>query len=295
MSLFHLLFGIPARALDFAANALLPALRKDDADLSGEDNDDLLRLVEMHEGNGDGASDEFTMIKRVAQMVDTSAREVMVPRIDIVAVEADTSIDDLLKVIVERGLSRIPLYEESIDEIVGVVHAKDILRHMANGNREITSRELARPPYFVPDGKHIDDLLTDLRENKVHLAIVVDEYGGTAGLVTIEDVIEEIVGEIQDEYDREEAAVHRVSENEAIVNARIDLDDVNALFNVHIPNEDSDTLAGFIYHQLGRMPSSGDEVQADGVRLRVLTVVGRRIKKVRLTKVAHQEAEPQAS
>jgi CBS domain containing-hemolysin-like protein len=228
-------------------------------------------------------------------MVDTSAREIMVPRIDIVAVEADASVDDLVKVIVERGLTRIPIYEETVDEVVGVVNAKDVLRYLANGRRDVSLRELARPPYFVPDGKHIDDLLTDLREHKVHMAIVVDEYGGTAGLVTIEDVIEEIVGEIQDEYDREEAAIHRVSENEAIIDARIDLDDVNAQFNVHIPNEESDTLGGFIYHQLGRMPTSGDEVQADGVQLRVLTVAGRRIKKVRLTKVAVQETGSQAS
>jgi len=295
MNVFHFIFGVPARALDAVANALLPARRKDEVDLTGEDNDDLLRLVELHEGNSSAESGELTMIKRVAQMVDTAAREIMVPRIDIVAIEADASIEELLRVVVERGLSRIPIYEETIDDIVGVVHAKDILGYMANGKRQISLRELARPPYFVPDGKHIDELLTELRENKVHMAVVVDEYGGTAGLVTIEDVIEEIVGEIQDEYDREEATVHRVNDNEAIVDARIDLDDVNELLSLHIPNEDSDTLGGYIYHQLGRMPSSGDEVQADGVRLRVLTVVGRRIKKVRVTKAAHQETETQAS
>jgi CBS domain containing-hemolysin-like protein len=295
MSIFRVVFGLPAKALDMAANALLPARRSGEDDLSGEDSDELLRLVELHEGSRDAESGEISMLRRVAQMVDTSAREIMVPRIDMIAVDADASVEELLKVIVDRGLSRIPIYEETVDEIVGIVHAKDLLGRMANGKVNASLRELARPPYFVPDGKHIDDLLTDLRENKVHLAIVVDEYGGTAGLVTIEDVIEEIVGEIQDEYDREEAAIHRVSENEAIVDARIDLDDVNAMLSVHIPNEESDTIGGFIYHQLGRMPSSGDEVQADGVRLRVLTVVGRRIKKVRLTKVAPQQAESQAT
>jgi len=295
MNVLNVFFGIPSRVLDAGATALLPARRKDEVDPAAEDNDEILRLVELHESNGAADSDELTMIKRVAQMVDTSAREIMVPRIDIVAVEADVAIDELLRVVVDRGLSRIPVYEETIDNVVGVVHAKDILSHIANGLRDASLRELARPPYFVPDGKRIDELLTELRENKVHLAIVVDEYGGTAGLVTIEDVIEEIVGEIQDEYDREEAPVHRVNENEAIIDARIDLDDLNELLSVDIPNEDSDTLGGFIYHQLGRMPSPGDEVRADGLHLRVLTVVGRRIKKVRVTKVTQQETESQAS
>jgi len=291
MNVFHLLFGVPSRLLDVAANAVLPARRKEEIELSGEDDDELLRLVELHEGDRDTENGELTMIKRVAQMVDTAAREIMVPRIDMVAVEADASIEELLRIIVERGFSRIPIYEETIDNVVGVVHAKDILGYLADGRRQIALRELARPPYVVPDGKHIDELLAELRENKVHMAIIVDEYGGTAGLVTIEDVLEEIVGEIQDEYDREEDAVHHLSDDEAIVDARISLDDLNELFNLEMPSEDFDTLGGFIYHQLGRMPAPKDEVRADGVRLRVLTVVGRRIKKVRVTRVARQEAE----
>ena len=295
MNAFQLLFGLPARALEIAASALLPRRADDGEELSGEDNDELLRLVELHEGGNGNESDELTMIKRVAQMVDTAAREIMVPRIDIVAVEVDSPIDDLLRVIVERGLSRIPIYEDTIDNIVGIVHAKDILGYMANGSKPASLRELARPPFVVPDAKHIDELLTELREHKVHMAIVVDEYGGTAGLVTIEDVIEEIVGEIQDEYDREEATIHRVNENEAIVDARTDVDDLNQMLGTHIPNEDSDTLGGFIYHLLGRMPMPGDEVSADGVCLRVLTLAGRRIKKVRVTRVAASEPEAEAS
>ncbi len=291
MTVFRFIFGAPARALDLAANSLLPARRKDEPELSGEDNDELLRLVELHEGNGAAENGELTMIKRVAQMVDTAAREIMVPRIDIVAVEADAPIEELLRIVVDRGLSRIPIYEETIDNIVGVVHAKDILGYLANGRKQLALRELARPPYFVPDGKHIDELLSEMRENKVHMAIIVDEYGGTAGLVTIEDVLEEIVGEIQDEYDREEAAVHRVSDNEAIVDARTSIDDLNEALGLEIAGEEFDTVGGFVYHELGRMPAHGDEVQAGGVRLRVLSVVGRRIKKVRVSKVAQQGAE----
>ena len=186
--------------------------------------------------------------------------------------------------VMERGYSRIPTYEENVDNIVGVVYAKDLLKVLADGRRPETVREIARPPYFIPEGKHIDELLAELREHKVHMAIVVDEYGGTAGLATIEDVLEEIVGEIQDEYDREEVTIERLTESEAILDARVSLDALNELFDLHIEGEDFDTVGGFVYNLLGRMPNPGDEVHADGLALQVLSVLGRRIKKVRVTK-----------
>ena len=185
----------------------------------------------------------------------------------------------------ERGFSRIPIYEETIDDIVGVVHAKDLLQFLADGQRPNSLGEIARPPYFVPEVKHIDELLAELREQRIQLAIVVDEYGGTAGLVTIEDVLEEIVGEIQDEYDREEATIERVNDAEVIMDARVGLDELNEMFDLQIEGDDYDTVGGFVYHQLGRMPAPGDEVQADGLDLRVISVLGRRIKKIRITKV----------
>ena len=221
----HLVFGLPVRGLDWAARRLLPAGQGEETRPEGNDRDeDLLRLVEMHEGNESGENDEMTMIRRIAHMVDKAVREIMVPRIDIVAVDTDAKVDDVLSLAVEKGLSRIPLYEETIDNIIGVVYAKDLLAYLANGSRGESLREIARPPYFIPEGKHVDELLAELRQNRVHMAIVVDEYGGTAGLVTIEDVLEEIVGEIQDEYDREEVTVERVSETEAIIDARVSLD-----------------------------------------------------------------------
>jgi putative hemolysin len=287
ISVFRLVFGLPARLLDMATSAAMrgrgagePALQ------AAEDNEELLRLVELHEGNGGTQNGELTMIRRVAQLVDTAVREIMVPRIDMVAVEANDPVDEALRVVVEHGFSRIPIYEEAIDHIVGVVYAKDILRGLAGGRRPASLREIARPPYFVPEGKRIDELLADMRGNKVHLAIVVDEYGGTAGLVTIEDVLEEIVGEIQDEYDREEATMQRVNDREAIVDARVSLDDLNELLGLEIESEDFDTVGGFVYHQLGRMPAPGDEIQTDGFVMRVLSVAGRRVKKVRVAKVA---------
>ncbi|MCI0849497.1 MAG: HlyC/CorC family transporter [Chloroflexi bacterium] len=288
----HLVFGLPVRGLDWAARRLLPAGQGEETRPEGNDRDeDLLRLVEMHEGNESGENDEMTMIRRIAHMVDKAVREIMVPRIDIVAVDTDANVDDVLSLAVEKGLSRIPLYEETVDNIIGVVYAKDLLAYLANGSRGESLREIARPPYFIPEGKHVDELLAELRQNRVHMAIVVDEYGGTAGLVTIEDVLEEIVGEIQDEYDREEVTVERVSETEAIIDARVSLDELNELFSLEIEGEDFDTLGGFVYHQLGRMPTPGDEVRADGLTMRVLSVLGRRIKKVRVRKVALAKEE----
>jgi CBS domain containing-hemolysin-like protein len=290
MSVLRFVFGGPARALDVAVVGLLRRRgRKAQRFEPAEEEDELLRLVEFHEGNGGAEHGGLRMIRRVAQMVDTAVREIMVPRIDVVAVATDATMDDVLRVVLERGYSRIPLYEETIDNIVGVVYAKDILRYLAEGREPASVRNIARPPFVVPDGKHVDALLAEMRANKVHMAIVVDEYGGTAGLVTIEDVLEEIVGEIQDEYDREEATIQRISDEEAVMDARVSVDELNELFDLEIEGEDFDSVGGFVYHQLGRMPAPGDEVQSDGVTLRVLSVAGRRIKQVRATKVAPAE------
>ncbi len=282
----RLLFGLPARLLEMPARGVLRMRGRRERSLEGadEEGEELLRLVELQEGNGSQQNGEMAMIRRIAHMVDRAVREIMVPRIDMVAVETDAGVDDVLRLVVERGFSRIPLYEETIDNIVGVVYAKDILKHLADQRQPGSLKEIARPPYFIPEGKHIDELLAELREHKVHMAIVVDEYGGTAGLVTIEDVLEEIVGEIQDEYDREEATVERINESEAILDARVGLDALNEMFDLAIEGEDFDTVGGFVYHQLGRMPAPGDEVSADGLTLRVLSVLGRRIKKVRVSK-----------
>jgi CBS domain containing-hemolysin-like protein len=283
LRVFRIAFGVPARALDMGASALLGVRRPKPA-ANGEEDEELLRLVEAHEEDREEGNGELAMIRRIAGMVDRTVREIMVPRIDMVVAEADASMEDVLRLIMERGYSRIPLFEETVDNIVGVVYAKDLLKYVSDGRRPATLREIARPPYFVPEGKRIDELLTELRQHRVHMAIVVDEYGGTAGLVTIEDVLEEIVGEIQDEYDREEAAVTRIGENEAIVDARVSLDELNELFELEIESEDFDTVGGFVYHELGRMPAPGDEIRADGITLRVLSVLGRRIKKVRVSR-----------
>ena len=284
MGIFRFVFGVPARALDMAAGGLSRVPGGKELSFDGaEEDEELLRLVEMHETNG-SENGEIAIMRRVANMADRAAREIMVPRIDMVAVDTDATLDDVLRLVVERGYSRIPLYDETIDNTVGIVYAKDILKYLAEGRRPASLREIARPPYVIPEGKHIVELLAELQAQKVHMAIVVDEYGGTAGLVTIEDVLEEIVGEIQDEYDREEVAIERLTDTEAILDARVSLDALNEMFGLEIESEDFDTLGGFVYHELGRMPAPGDEIATDGITLRVLSVLGRRIKKVRVTK-----------
>ncbi len=255
-----------------------------------DEAESILRIVEDEEGEPI-EEDERQMIRGIIEMDETTAREIMVPRIDIAALDEDDTLDDALRMIVDRGFSRVPLYRETIDNITGVIYAKDLLRLLTE-HRHPPLREIARPPYFIPESKKVDELLAELRASKVHIAIVVDEYGGTAGLVTIEDLIEEIVGEIQDEYDREEAPIERLNESEAILDARVSIDALTELFGFDAGDQQEyDTVGGFVYHHLGKVPIAGDEVRVDGLTLRVLSVIGRRIKKVRARRAPqHDEA-----
>jgi len=248
--------------------------------------EELQLLLEVGPGDGIIEAEEKAMIASIFEMSETTVREVMVPRIDIIAVDVDASQREALDVIITCGHSRIPVYDKTIDNVVGLLYAKDLLRYLRDGDTERPLREILRPAYFIPESKRVDDLLRELQQTKVHMAIVVDEYGGTAGLVTIEDLLEEIVGEIQDEYDVEEPVSQRISDREVIFDARVDLDDVNRQMALDLPTEESDTLGGLIYTELGRMPAKGDEVRLDGVRLSVLTMKGRRIGKVKVIKEA---------
>ncbi|MQC28169.1 MAG: HlyC/CorC family transporter [Chloroflexi bacterium] len=229
-------------------------------------------------------SAERRMLRGILALPEQSAREVMRPRIDIVATSTDASMDDVIQLIISSGFSRIPLYEESIDRVVGVLYAKDLLAHLQTGAVAPSLRSIARPPYFVPETKRADQLLADLRRDQTHMALVVDEYGGTAGLVTVEDVLEEIVGEIVDEFDTDEVEVERISETEAIVDARLAIDDLNELFDTTVESEDFDTVGGLVVSLLGRLATPGDRVESPehGLDLQVLSVHGRRIRRVRI-------------
>ncbi len=233
--------------------------------------------------------EEKEMIASIFEFSDKLVREVMVPRIDVVAVPLETSLAEAVDIILKAGHSRIPVYQDSIDNIVGVLYAKDLLRYLREGRTDVPLGKILRPAYFIPESKKVDELLQELQQRKVHVAIVVDEYGGTAGLVTIEDLLEEIVGEIQDEYDAEEPTYKGISEHEYLFDARIPLDEVNKLLGIELPDEGGDTLGGFIYSQLGKVPAVGDRVEFENVTMQVLSVIGRRIKQVRATIQADDE------
>jgi magnesium and cobalt exporter, CNNM family len=278
MGPFKLLFGGAGRLLSIPARAVArPPV--------GEEEEEMLRLLEIEDDEGAIEDEERKMIRGVFGLEDTAVREIMTPRTDIAAVDTDATADDVVQLIIERGFSRIPLYEKNADAIVGIVYAKDLFRDLARGRMPRELRDIARPAFFVPESKRLDDLLTDMRKQRVHMAIVVDEYGGTAGLVTIEDLLEEIVGEIEDEYDLVEQNVVRISDDEALLDGRVGIDDLNELFDTQVKNEDYDTVGGCVFHHLGRVPAVGDDVETDGVKLTVLSVDGHRVKRLRVLRL----------
>ena len=235
------------------------------------------------------APHERKMITSILKLDETTAREIMVPRMDVLAADVTSLLAEVAEIMWESGHSRIPVFEESLDNIVGVVHSRDMLRNLASEDSEVSLNDIVRPPLFIPDSKRLDDLLRDFQENHIQVAIVVDEYGGTAGLVTIEDLLEEIVGEIEDEFDTGESMLEMLSESESVMNPRISLEEVNQVFAVNLHGEGFDTLGGLLYQQLGKMPSPGDEVEVDGLTIRVISTMGRRIKQVQVVRAAASE------
>ncbi len=249
---------------------------------SQEIAEELMEWVDAAQEQGDIESEHGKLIHSIFELSDTLAREIMVPRVDIVALDQEMSIPEAVRVFISSGHSRLPLYEETIDQIRGVIYAKDLLRLWVEGQEDVPLRTLARPAYFIPEAKQIDELLSEMQQRRVHLAIAVDEYGGVAGLVTLEDIIEEILGEIQDEYDQaEELPYQEIGTGEFLFQGKIDLGDFNEIMATELSKEEADTLGGFILQQLGRLPTVGEKLCVDGVELTVEQVSGRRIRKVR--------------
>ncbi len=247
--------------------------------------DELRLMVEVGEEEGVLEEEEREMIHNVFDLGDTFAREVMVPRIDMVTVEADDALDEATQIIVQGGFSRIPVYDDTINDIIGVLYAKDLLRVLATGQAPQKIRQLPlRSAYFVPESKRLDDLLHEMQRQRVHMAVVVDEYGAVVGLVTIEDLVEEIIGDIKDEYDKEEQIFERVSETEFLVDAKISVDELNDLIDADLPAEDYDTLGGFVYTQLDKIPAVGDVVTYKDLTITVLGTKGRRVTKVKIVR-----------
>jgi len=272
----------PLTILMLAISTLLARLFGSDQLINTVTEEEIMTLVNAGYTGGTIEDEEKAMIYSILQLDQTLSREVMVPRIDMAALEVSTPVSEALGLFIETGFSRIPVYEENVDNIVGLLYAKDILNLLNNGGLENHAvRDLVRSAYFVPETKPVDQLLRDLQARKVHMAIVVDEYGGTSGLLTIENIIEEIVGDIRDEYDQnEEYEYIQNSETEYLIDAGMDLDDVNELLDTDLSTENTDTLGGFIYLNIGRVPIVGEVIETEELTLKVRSLEGRRIRKV---------------
>lgn len=246
--------------------------------------EELKLLLYVGEQEGIVEQEEREMIHGILEMTDKTVREVMVPRVDVVAVEATDSIADVIKVIIEYGFSRIPIYEDNVDNIVGIVYAKDLLRHGVIGDDQRPLKAIAREPYYTPEAKHVGELLREMKVRKVHIAVVVDEHGGTAGIVTFEDLIEEIVGPIRDEYDmREVEELQIVSDHEVVVSARFPVDDLKEALDLEVPDVEADTVGGLVYEQLGEIPKVGATIQLGNATLTVESIRRQGIQTVRIT------------
>ncbi len=245
--------------------------------------DEIKTLITAGQQEGIIEEDEREMLYSIFQLGDTVTREVMVPRTDIVAMEVNTPMNEVIETIVRSGHSRIPVYAETIDNIVGILYVKDLLQYQNAPTPAPVLGEILRPAYFIPESKRLDILMRELQVKKVQLSMVVDEYGGIAGLVTLEDIVEEIVGEIQDEYDREEPEVVQLEDGSYLFDARIPLDDVQELLGISLPLEETDSLGGFVYNELGHIPFLNERFTYTDVLFEVVEVEGRRIRKVRTT------------
>jgi CBS domain containing-hemolysin-like protein len=268
------------RLLDFVSGAL-PLGGGRDPDAVRDDDAELRGLVHYIEGRPEIEPGEQEMVRSVFELGDTIVREVMVPRTDIVFIERDKTISRALSLALRSGFSRIPVVGESTDDVVGIAYLKDIVswEHEHTGEAEkVTVGEIMRPATYVPESKPVDELLRQMQSQRIHVAVVIDEYGGTAGLVTIEDLLEEIVGEIADEYDNERAPVEWLDADRARVTARLPVTELEELFGIKVEAEDVETVGGLLAHELGRVPIAGSQAEVAGLRLTVENLAGRRNK-----------------
>ncbi|HXF58059.1 MAG TPA: hemolysin family protein [Actinomycetota bacterium] len=271
-------FGPVARALIGLANVIMPGKGLPQGPFVTEQ--EIRAMAEMASEEEAIEEEEKELIHSIFEFGDTLVREVMVPRPDMVTAPVEASVRDVLDLMLKHGYSRIPLYRGSIDDVVGVAYAKDLLRHLHAGKEDVALASIMREPYVVPETKKVSELLKEMQAKRVHMAIVVDEYGSTSGLVTIEDILEELVGEIADEYDREEPQVEPVDEHTYRVNGRLSIDELNELLGVDLPHEEWDTVAGLMYGLLGAVPTQGEQVTYDNLVFTAEKVQGRRIAKV---------------
>lgn len=244
--------------------------------------EELQELIDASEQQGIIDEEEGDMLQSILELDETILREIMVPRTAMVCADAEGSISQLLATILQSGHSRIPVYRGNIDNIIGLVHAKDLLRFWGRPLDDIDLKEILRPPYLVPESKLVSDLLKELRENRTHIAIVIDEYGGTSGLVTIEDMLEEIVGEIHDEYDREEEWLLVQPDGSILVDGRLNIEEFEEYFDVEVAREKFDTVGGFVVERCGRVPAVGERVEIGDFSMKIVRGDQRAVRQLRI-------------
>jgi CBS domain containing-hemolysin-like protein len=278
--------GPAAHLLVRVANVVMPGRGIPEGPFATEQ--EIRAMAEVASEEDTIEEEEKELIHSIFEFGDTVVREVMVPRPDMVTAPVSAPLKDVLDLILRHGYSRIPVYKANADDIVGVAYAKDLLRHLHAGKADVELANVVREPYFVPESKKVADLMREMQQRAVHIAIVLDEYGSTAGLVTIEDLLEEIVGEIADEYDREEPEIESAGEDRYRVNGRTSIDDVNEELEVELPQDEWDTVAGLMYGLLGAVPTQGETVRYGDLEFTAQKVQGRRIASVMITRRPHE-------
>ncbi len=278
------ILALPTRMLIGLANVLLPGKGLKQGPFVSEEEIRSMAVVGHEEGSIE--EDEKELIHSIFEFGDTIVREVMVPRPDIIAIEDDKTLRDVQVLVVEHGTSRIPVYDadDDLDDVIGIVFAKDVLKALHQGKHDMKLADIVREARYVPESKKVADLLREMQREKFHLALVTDEYGSVSGLVSLEDLLEELVGEITDEYDQEELEVERVGEGVYRVSGKVSVDDVNELLEAELPDEEWDTVAGLVLDLFGKIPRQGEEVTFQGLSFRAEEVQGRRIAKVLITR-----------
>lgn len=268
------------------SEALLPGRRRVRCE------EDLQAVIDASEEEGIINEEEGEMLQSIFEFGETIVREIMVPRTDMRCCSIEDTVEEVLHAIIDSGHSRIPIYKGSTDRIVGLVYAKDLLKHWGIPAAQIDMASIMREPYFVPETKKIEELLKEFRTRRVHMAIAIDEYGGTSGLITIEDLIEEIVGDIQDEYDLEEDWLHPQEDGSLLVDCRLNIDEFEDYFSVTIPRERFDTVGGWLFHLLGRVPVKGEELRSQGL---IMTVEECDERKIHTARVRRDPGEKESA
>ncbi len=246
--------------------------------------DEIKTLIDVGEEEGTIEEDEKEMITSIFEFGDTRIKEIMIPRVDMICAEAEETLKEVLNKAIKAGCSRLPVYKDTVDNIVGILYVKDLLKYLKDGNFNVSADKIKKEAYFIPETKKADDLLREMQKKRVHMAIVISEYGGVTGLVTLEDLLEEIVGEIFDEYDVAEDEIVRIDENTVIVDARLAIDELNEKMSLELPNESFDTLAGFMMEYLDKVPEEGEEVEYENDKFIIEKMDEKKISKVRIIK-----------